>query len=191
MLIVVLLAIFVPVFSSLSHSPVDSGHEENHYEVNLTQADVLINQTITMKRGDLVEINISITDTNTSLTVIVDILNDSGRLWGLYIEPLNQYYKAKAADSFKNFDKLMDHVTIYTVVHLTLDPRKYVLALHDSHAHQEPDTTFNLLVVKGHIGQETNILPMTTTTSQQSVPSFTFFTGFIVISFLSIIRRKI
>ena len=111
------------------------------YRVNFNDNDVLLNITKIMKQGDIEEYNFTVTADNASLTLIIEILHQSGRLWGLYIENSTEYFEAKAAGSYANFDKLMDHVSNYTVAHWTGSPAEFVLAFHNSHLHAMPDLT--------------------------------------------------
>ncbi|MHA2278747.1 MAG: hypothetical protein ACXAC2_23460 [Candidatus Kariarchaeaceae archaeon] len=134
-------------------------HDGHEYRVMFNQEDVLMNITQTMIRNDTLEYDIIIDEGNSSLTLVTEILHHTGRLWGVYIENSSLYYEYRAANDYKNLDfKLMDHVSNYTVKHVTKSPGNYVLALHNSHMHEEPDTQFNLLVLNGTIGEETIIL---------------------------------
>ncbi|OLS22830.1 MAG: hypothetical protein HeimC3_27730 [Candidatus Heimdallarchaeota archaeon LC_3] len=128
------------------------------YRVQFNPEDVLMNTTLMMTRGNIIEKNITITDENKTLTLVTEILRQTGRLWGLYIENSSFYYNAKETQNYAGFEKLMDHVSNYTVKHVTKIPGDYVLAFHDSHLHEEPDTHFNTLVLRGHLGKETIVM---------------------------------
>ncbi|MHA1990915.1 MAG: hypothetical protein ACW981_08230 [Candidatus Hodarchaeales archaeon] len=136
----------------------NNDHDSHEYGVMFNPEDVLMNITQTMVRNDTLEYDITINEGNSSLTLVTEILHHTGRLWGVYIENSSLYYQYKEANDFKNLDfKLMDHVSNYTVKHVTKSPGSYVLALHNSHMHTEPDTHFNLLVLNGTLGEETII----------------------------------
>ena len=59
---------------------------EHAYRVMFNQEDLLMNITQTMKDGEILEYNITLTEDNSSLTLITEILNHTGRLWAVYVE---------------------------------------------------------------------------------------------------------
>ncbi|MFQ5976652.1 MAG: hypothetical protein ACE5OZ_00820 [Candidatus Heimdallarchaeota archaeon] len=153
----VFLSLGLSVGPAIADSPPE---EQDHYRVEFSPDAVSMNLTIMMRRGEIKEFNVSVENDNSSMTLIIEILHDSGRLWGLYFEENTTYYAAKTSGVYSSLTKLMDHVTVYTTVHITRTPEvPHVLALHDAHMHEEPDAYFNLLVLKGHSGVQTHIVP--------------------------------
>ncbi len=155
-----IILIFVSIFSG-SQLAVNAGRQsdsDDYYRVQVDPEDVLMNLTLEMKRGDIIEYNITITNANSSLTLICEILDEaSGRLWTVYIEKADVYYAAKKTESYADFERLMDHVSNYTVKHVTRSSGDYVLAFHQGMLHEEPDVRFNFLVLNGTVGIETHI----------------------------------
>jgi len=90
---------------------------------------------------------------------------------------------------------------MYTVVHIDRTVAPHVLTLHDSHMHEEPDTHFNLLVLKSQLGVQTDI-PMSemstndhyhTDTTTNQTPAFELITFLPVLLFATLIyawKRK-
>ena len=181
------------IFPMLSVKPIFSHdiQENTSYRADLSSAEILVNKTYLMKVGDISEINLTFTNENKTFTLIVEVLNHTGRLWGVFFENATPYYQAKAANSYKNFLKVMDHVTVYQLKYFSVAPGDYVIALHDSHAHEEPDTHFNLLVVKDQVGVETNISLSGETANDPASPGFEAFLSILaLISLLFINHRR-
>ena len=180
--VILIIAIFTFTLQVNANSNISPNQ---NYRVQFDSEDVLLNTTQMMTRGDIVEINITITGNNTTLTLITEILNNSGRLWGLYIENASYYYSSKETEHYAGFVKLMDHVSNYTVKHVIKTPGDYVLAFHDSHLHEEPDTYFNTLVLNGTFGQETTIIADQTQNMSSNATTTSFSTIFTLIGIFS------
>jgi hypothetical protein len=130
----------------------------NDYHISFNQSSLSMNLTLSMKQGEIIEYNISITNLNTSLTIVIEIHNPAGRLWGMFLEERTQYTIAKQNNVFSSFQLLVNHVSNYTVVHVNRTIGEYTLAFHNSHMHvePEPETHFTCLIINGLHGSPIN-----------------------------------
>lgn len=149
-LLVVYIVIFYPVFTV--------GAQDFH--INYSSEQVSSSYQITMKDGEIKEYNVSITDVNSTMSVIVEILDNSGPLWGLYLEKASIYYSLNhsLAELDSCCTKYADHVSLYTNIHINLEKdSNYVLAFYNTHGHLSPDTYFNATILNGLVGSPFNV----------------------------------
>lgn len=131
------------------------------YVVSYTSDQVGMQVELTMSPGDIKEFNVSITADNTSMTVIIKTLDNSGPLWGFFLENSSFYPTVRGnLDSLLNCcPKYADHASFYSVVFILSNPGSYVLAFYDTLGHPAPNTHFIATFLKGIHGTEEKILP--------------------------------
>ena len=129
------------------------------YRVPYNQNQVSLDLDITLELKEIKEFNISITDENSSLTAIIEILDNSGPLWGFFIEKTSNYpFNHDLVQLQSCCTKYADHASVYNVIHILNEPNpNYILAFYDTHIHYANATHFRAIFLKGFVGQETTI----------------------------------
>ena len=130
------------------------------YSVPYTADMVSFQTDLTMTKGQIIEYNVSITDKNSTMTLIVQVFNNTGPLWGMFLVQASVYYPLhhSLAGLTECCQMLVNHASGYTVVHLLEQPNpNYVLAFYDTHGHPVQDTTFKATLLYGIHGSQTNI----------------------------------
>jgi hypothetical protein len=187
-IIFVLLMIFSPSLYKITGHGGNSGSSDDHYQVPYSDNDVSMKiERIEISLGSSVEYNVSITEENKTMTIIVAVHRNTGSLWGLYFENISTYYTAKngsldpqifcSTDLSTCCQKIFDHVDYYASTHITRPVgESYVIALYNTHFHDEETAVFDLTILSGHIGEETKI---------QTPPSKDIFTSFIILTIVT------
>jgi hypothetical protein len=180
-LIIFILTAYIVMGSSLvgAHTG-NPATGDNHYQVPFTKNDISMELSLSMKNGDIKEFNVSITPENASMTIIIEVTPNSGSLWGVYLENHSHYYSVKNTTIDPTYfcssgvrlycTKIVDHVTYYTVKHITRPiSAEYTLAIYNTHAHEEPDTKFTFIILKGFLGTPTVIFKKPVTANDAAI----------------------
>ena len=155
---------FIPVLGHGGNADTDA-----HYQISYSENDVSMKvSNIQIPLGGALEINVSITNINKSMTIIIEVAKNGGTVWGLYLENQSTYYNAKNSTDPQLFStnglsqcctKLLDHVTYYATKHINRSiGENYVLALYNTHLHEETTAVFNIIILKGLLGEEVNLI---------------------------------
>lgn len=129
-----------------------SAHEG---EVHLTypQDKITAQFVLTMHIGQIAEFNVTLTSENSTLTGIVEVLDDSGALWGFFLESPSVYYQLNRSSIAlsANCMKYASETDTNSVSHIGRTPGNYVLAFYDTHDGPENDTFFRATFLEGYI----------------------------------------
>ena len=135
------------------------------YSYNFTPDQIGFQTELTMNLNDVKEYNILITYENVSLTAIINVLDDSGPLWGFFLVNSSLYYKLEANGTDIHSalqsccQKYADHAWHYTLIHIFINPGSYVLRFDNIHGHASADSHFIATFLKGFFGTTTNVFP--------------------------------
>ena len=135
------------------------------YRYNFTPDQIGFQTELTMKLNDVKEYNISITNENISLTAIINVLENSGPLWGFFLVNSSLYYQLEANGTRIHSalqaccQKFADHAWYYTFIHIFINPGSYVLRFDNIHGHASDDSHFIATFLKGYFGTTTNVFP--------------------------------
>ena len=76
----------------------------DHYRIPYTEADVSMRLLgVEVPLEDAFEINVSETETNSSMTIIIEVRPNSGRVQGLYLEKQAVFYSSKGDQDPREF----------------------------------------------------------------------------------------
>jgi hypothetical protein len=153
--VILIICLSIP-YSSINAIAIDN---DQSYKLIFDSEDVSMEISLELELGEHIEFPVSITDENSSLTLIVEINNNSGPLWGVYLEKKLVLENALQEKSFGCCTKYADHVSVYSISHiLTPIGSDYLLGFENFLGHPSIATNFTATLLKGEHGEETDIV---------------------------------
>lgn len=134
-------------------SPSVVSAHEGEVHLSYPQDKITDQYVLTMHVGQIAEFNVTLTSTNSTLTAIIEVLDNSGALWGFFLESPSVYYPLNRSSVALSSicTRYATETETTSVSHIGRTPGTYVLAFYDTHDGPENDTFFRATFLEGYI----------------------------------------